>query len=68
VNRANKYLTVLVLAHLSINIIHGAAHRELHVNLLPAGMLFVIIVILLLPTPCFGFAVGLSKTLGSTPL
>jgi len=49
VNRANKYLTVLVLAHLSINIIHGAAHRELHVNLPPAGMLFVIIVILLCP-------------------
>jgi len=49
VKRANKYLTVLVLAHLSINIIHGAAHRELHVNLPPAGMLFVILVILLCP-------------------
>ncbi len=49
VNRANKYITVLVVAHLFINIVHGAAHRELHVNLPPAAMLFVIIVILLGP-------------------
>ena len=48
-NRANKYVTVLVLAHLSINITHGAAHRQLHVTLPPAGMVFVIIVILLCP-------------------
>jgi len=49
VNRANKYVTVLVVAHLFINIVHGAAHRELHVTLPPAGMLFVIVVILLGP-------------------
>ena len=49
VNRANKYVTVLVVAHLLINIVHGAAHRELHVTLPPAGMLFVIVVILLGP-------------------
>ena len=48
-NRANKYVTVLVATHLLINIVHGAAHRQLHVNLPPAGMLFVIIVILLCP-------------------
>jgi len=49
VNRANKYLTVLVVAHLFINIVHGAAHQKLHVTLPPAGMLFVMIVILLAP-------------------
>ena len=49
VNRANKYGTVLVVAHLFINIVHGAAHRELHLTLPPAGMLFVMIVILLGP-------------------
>ncbi len=48
-NRTNKYAAVLVLAHLLINIAHGVAHRELHVTLPPAGMLFVIVVILLCP-------------------
>jgi len=49
VNRAVKYGTVIVLAHLVVNIIHGAAHRELHVELGQAAMLFVIGVILLCP-------------------
>jgi len=49
VNRANKYVTVLVVAHLFINMVHGAAHRELHVILPPASMTFVIVVILLNP-------------------
>jgi hypothetical protein len=49
VNRANKYVTILVATHLLINIVHGAAHRELHVTLPLAGMLFVITVILLCP-------------------
>ncbi len=49
VKRNNKYVTVLVVIHLLINIVHGAAHQELHVTLPPAGMLFVIAVILLCP-------------------
>ena len=49
VDRPNKYITVLVVAHLCVNIVHGAAHRALHVSLPPAGMLFVIVVILLAP-------------------
>ncbi len=49
VNRAVKYGTAVVLAHLVVNIIHGAAHRELHVELGPAAMLFVVSVILLCP-------------------
>jgi hypothetical protein len=49
VKRTIKYATVLVVAHLVVNIVHGAAHRELHVTLPPAGMLFVIVVILLCP-------------------
>ncbi|MGH9670412.1 MAG: hypothetical protein ACRD3A_09900 [Terriglobales bacterium] len=32
-----------------VNIIHGAAHRELHIELGPAAMLFVIVVIVLCP-------------------
>jgi hypothetical membrane protein len=49
VNRANKYVTLLVVAHLFINIAHGTAHQKLRVTLPPAGMLFVIFVILLGP-------------------
>jgi hypothetical protein len=49
VNRAVKYGTALVLVHLMVNIIHGAAHRELGVELGPAAMLFVIGIILLCP-------------------
>jgi len=49
VNRAVKYGTALVLVHLMVNIIHGAAHRELGVELGPAAMLFVIGAILLCP-------------------
>ncbi len=64
VNRANKYGTVLVLAHLSINIIHGAAHRELQVNLPPAGLLFVIIVILLCPLLALALLWSSQKRLG----
>ncbi len=48
-NRVVKYGTAIVLAHLMVNIIHGAAHRELRVELGPAAMLFVIGVILLCP-------------------
>lgn len=49
VNRAVKYGTAVVLAHFVVNIIHGAAHHELHVELDRAAMLFVIGVILLCP-------------------
>jgi hypothetical protein len=28
VNRTNKYGTFIVLAHVLVNIIHGAAHRD----------------------------------------
>jgi hypothetical protein len=64
VNQANKYVTALVATHLLINIGHGAAHRELHVNLPPAGMLFVIIVILLCPLLAVGLLWSSQKRLG----
>ncbi|MGB2901483.1 MAG: hypothetical protein WBB89_19670 [Candidatus Acidiferrum sp.] len=63
-NRANKYSTVLVGAHLLINIVHGAAHRELHVTLPPAGMLFVIVVILLGPLLALALLWTSQKRLG----
>jgi hypothetical protein len=39
------WLTAIVLAHLIISIVHGAAHAGAHVPLSPAANLFVILVI-----------------------
>ena len=63
-NRVKKYLGVLVVAHLLTNIAHGAAHRELHITLPPAGMLFVIIVILLCPLLALALLWTSQKRLG----
>jgi len=49
VDRAIKYATAIVLAHLVVNIVHGVAHRRLHVELDWAATFFVISVILLCP-------------------
>ncbi len=48
-SRAGKYGTAIVLAHLAVNIIHGAAHHELRVELRSAATIFLIGVILLCP-------------------
>jgi hypothetical protein len=49
VSRSAKYVTVIVVVHLLVNIAHGLAHRELHVGLPPSGSVFVIVVVLILP-------------------
>jgi hypothetical protein len=49
VNRAISYGTAIVLVHVLVNIVHGVAHRELHIGLGPAAMLFVIGMIMLCP-------------------
>jgi hypothetical protein len=49
VNRAAKYATAVVLAHLLVSIAHGVAHRELRVGLTPSVSVFVIAVVLILP-------------------
>ena len=64
VNRANRYVTVLVVVHLFINIVHGAAHQKLHVTLPPAGMLFVTTVILLCPLLALALLWTSQKRLG----
>jgi hypothetical protein len=64
VNRANKFVTLLVVTHLFINIVHGAAHQKLHVTLPPAGMLFVIVVILLGPLLALALLWTSQKRLG----
>lgn len=42
---AAVYGTTIVLAHLLVNIVHGAAHRQLSIGLSPAETLFVVTVI-----------------------
>ena len=48
------YGTVIVLAHLLVNLAHGTAHSRLHIGLSPAGTLFVGGVIL--PCPLLAMA------------
>ncbi len=67
-NRAVKYATAIVLAHLAVNIVHGAAHREVHVELGRAGTLFVIGVILLCPLVAMVLLWASQKWLGAVLL
>ena len=48
-NRAAKYATLIVVAHLFMNIAHGLAHRALRVGLTPLGSAFEIVVVLAFP-------------------
>jgi hypothetical protein len=54
VNRSAKYATAIVAAHLLVNIVHGLAHRELHVGLVPLASIFVIVVVLVFPLIAMG--------------
>ena len=47
--RAAGYGTSLVLLHLLVNVVHGAAHLKLHIELSAVGTLFVIAVIIVCP-------------------
>jgi hypothetical protein len=49
VNRSTKYATAIVVAHLLVNIVHGLAHRELHVGIAALASIFVIVVVLVFP-------------------
>jgi hypothetical protein len=44
--RAACYGSAIVLVNLVVNLLHGAAHRELHIGLSGAQTLFVVVVIL----------------------
>src|SRR5262249_2488755 len=44
-----RLATAVVLFHLIVNMVHGTAHAKLNILLGPAGTLFVLIVILILP-------------------
>jgi hypothetical protein len=44
-----KSATGIVLAHLAISIVHGAAHQELHIELDTLQKLFVLVIITICP-------------------
>jgi hypothetical protein len=46
---SRHWLTVIVVIHLAVSMIHGAAHTGAHVALSPASSLFVLIIILIGP-------------------
>jgi hypothetical protein len=47
--KTRTVLSVVVLVHLAIVMLHGAAHTHLHIDLLPAQMAYVVAVIVLAP-------------------
>ena len=63
-NRPAKYVTLVVLAHLLINIAHGLAHRKLGVGLDLPGTIFVVVVILILPLVAMALLWTAAKRLG----
>jgi|SRR5947209_1529836 len=46
---AAKYATAIVLAHLLVSIVHGAAHRALGVELTSFDSIFVMVIVVVLP-------------------
>ena len=48
-NRAPRYVILLVLVHLLITLAHGAAHRDLQIGLTSSGNVFVGLVIVFAP-------------------
>jgi hypothetical protein len=64
VNRAAKYTTRVVLAHLLVNIAHGLAHRELRVGLDPRASIFVIVVVLVCPLLAMALVWTAKKRMG----
>jgi hypothetical protein len=54
----DSWLSGVVLAHLLMTFVHGAAHRSAQVGLGPAGMLFVLIVIEIAPLVGLGLSIA----------
>jgi len=57
-------VTAIVVAHLVISILHGLAHRELHVVLAPPASIFVIVVTLIFPLIAMGLLWAGKERLG----
>ena len=63
-SRSAKHSTAIVVAYLLVNIVHGLAHRELHVGLAPLASIFVIVVVLISPLIAMALIWRAAKRLG----
>jgi hypothetical protein len=63
-NRATLYSTVIVISHALVSLIHGVAHSQLQIDLSPAQMWFVLLVIGLCPLVAMGLLWTSQKTSG----
>jgi hypothetical protein len=63
-SRSARYATIIVVAHLLINIVHGVAHQVLRVGLSPLGSIFVIAVVLISPLIAAGMLWTQAKNFG----
>ena len=63
-SRSANYSTAIVVAHLLVNIVHGLAHRELHVGLAPLASIFIIAVVLISPLIAMALIWTSEKRLG----
>ena len=64
VSRPAKYATVIVVAHLLVNIAHGLAHHELRVGLDRPASVFVIVVVLVGPLLAMALVWTTKKRIG----
>jgi hypothetical protein len=64
VDRRATFVTVIVIAHLFVNIAHGLAHHELRVDFALPSTVFVILVVLIAPLLAMGFTWAAKKRLG----
>jgi hypothetical protein len=64
VNRSAKYATAIVVAHLLVNLVHGLAHRDLHVGLPPLDSIFVVVVVLVSPLLAMALVWTTKKRIG----
>ena len=63
-DRLGTFVTVVVVAHLFVNIAHGLAHHELAVDLALPPKVFVILVVLIAPLLALGLTWTAKKRLG----
>jgi hypothetical protein len=63
-NPAAKSASAIVIAHLLVTILHGLAHRNLHVDLAPLATIFVIAVVLISPLLAMALIWTVRKRLG----
>jgi hypothetical protein len=63
-NLAAKYVTGIVVAHLLVTIVHGLAHRNLHIGLTALAAIFVNVVVLMAPLLAMLLVWTVKKRLG----